>query len=80
MITPDRFHGAAEGRDRLPSWLLGAFALIWIALAIAPRHRQDWLLENVLVFIALPVLVRGYRRLPLSNGAYVALFVFMVLH
>jgi putative membrane protein len=80
MNVPARLTDASAGRRLLPPWLLGAFAVIWIGLAIAPRYREDWLLENVLVIIAVPVLIRGYRRLPLSNGAYVALFVFMVLH
>lgn len=66
--------------DRFPAALLLAFALVWGALAIAPRYREDWLLENVLVFLALPVLVAGYRRLRFSNLAYACLFMFSVLH
>ena len=64
----------------LPLALLIAYAAIWTALAIAPRHRQDWLLENLVVAIAVPVLVLGFRRLRFSNASYVALFVFLVLH
>lgn len=71
--------GGARG-PALPLALLGLFAAIWSALAIAPRYRQDWLLENLLVFVAVPVLAWSYRRLRLSNGSYVALFVFFVLH
>jgi putative membrane protein len=66
--------------DRYPLALLGAFILIFVALAIAPSYRQDWLLENVLVFIALPLLVANYRRLRFSNFAYTCIFVFLVLH
>lgn len=64
----------------MPAVLLAAFAAIWAALAIAPRYREDWLLENVLVFVAVPLLVHAHRRLPLSAGAYGALFAFLVLH
>ena len=65
---------------RFPLLLLVAFAAIWGALAIAPRYRQDWLLENVLVVAAIPLLVYGYRRLRLSNAACLALFVFFTCH
>lgn len=65
---------------RLPMLLLGLFAAWWAALAIAPHYRQDWLLENVLVFLAIPLLVAGHRRLRLSHLAYVLLFVFLVVH
>jgi putative membrane protein len=66
--------------DRYPARLLAAFAAIWTALAIAPWYRQDWLLENVIVFIAVPALVLNFRRLRFSNLAYTCLFVFLVLH
>ena len=69
-----------ERPARLPLLLLGAFALVWTALAIAPSYRSDWLLENLLVFVGVPLLVRGYRTIPLSNANYVALFVFLTLH
>lgn len=60
--------------------LLAAFAAIWVALALAPWYREDWLLENLLVFAALPLLAWGYRSLPFTRTAYVCLFVFLVLH
>jgi len=66
--------------DRYPAALLGLFVAIFIALAIAPWYRQDWLLENLLVFVAVPLLVVNYRRLRFSNFAYTCLFVFFVLH
>ena len=65
---------------RYPAILLAVFALIWTALAIHPWYRQDWLLENVLVFAAVPVLVIQARRMRLSALAWTALFVFGVLH
>jgi len=65
---------------RYPAILLLAFAAVWTALAIAPSYRQDWLLENVLVFVAVPLLVATSRTLRFSNRAYTCLFVFLVLH
>ena len=70
-------------RDRryaYPIALLALFAIIFLALGIAPLYREDWLLENVLVFIALPVLAFGIRRVRFTNLAYTSLFLFFVLH
>ena len=66
--------------DRYPAGLLAAFVAIFAALAVAPWYREDWLLENLLVFVAVPLLVLNYRRLRFSNFAYTCLFVFFVLH
>lgn len=60
--------------------LLLAFATIWLALAIHPLQRQDWLLENLLVLVALPLLVYYGRRRPFSDSTYLQLFAFFVLH
>lgn len=73
--------GARTGVSaRYPPLLLALFLVWWLILAIAPVYRQDWLLENLLVFIAIPLLVLTYRRLRLTNATYTLLFVFFVLH
>lgn len=71
---------AAGARYRFPLALLGAYAAFWTALALRPWYREDWLLENVLVFIALPVLVATAPRLRFTNATYGALCAFLVLH
>lgn len=71
---------APESGRHLPLILLIVFAAIWIALAIAPRYRQDWLLENLPVAVALPILIASYRRLRFSNAAYIGIFSIMTLH
>jgi len=63
-----------------PRLLLALYLLIWLALAVHPKYRQDWALENLLVLVAVPVLIATYRRRLFSNGAYVCLFVFFCLH
>lgn len=60
--------------------LLGVYLLIWTSLAIKPLYRADWLLENVLVAIAVPMLVATYHRLPLSRISYAMLFIFFCIH
>lgn len=63
-----------------PAILLALFSLWFVAWGIAPSFREDWLLENLLVFVAVPTLVWGHSRLRFSNKAYLALFVFFCLH
>jgi len=63
-----------------PAALLAAFCLLWLLLAIAPLFRQDWLLENLLVLIAVPIFVLTRNKLRFSNFAYTCLFVFFALH
>lgn len=65
---------------RYPAALLALFTVWWLALAIDPNYRQDWLLENMLVFAAVPMLVLTYRSLRFSNAAYTCLFLFFALH
>jgi len=60
--------------------LTGLFALLWIALAIAPWHRSDWVLENVLVGAFVVALALGYRHFPLSPASYTLIFLFLCLH
>lgn len=72
--------GASAGRYRFPAALLAVYAAIWTALAIGPWYREDWLLENLLVFVAVPLFVVTAPRLRFANGTYLALFAFLVLH
>ncbi len=65
---------------RYPLTLLVIYGVVWLALAIEPVYRQDWLLENAIVAVALPLLVRTARQLRFSNLTYTCLFVFFVLH
>lgn len=56
------------------------YAVLWTALAIAPLHRSDWVLENVLVALGIAVLVGTAKAFPLSRVSYTMLFVFFCLH
>jgi putative membrane protein len=60
--------------------LAAAFAVLWAALAIAPLHRSDWLLENVLLLLGVAGIVATSRVFPLSRVSYTTLFVFFCLH
>lgn len=82
MNEGTRLAGFAELRRNLVlcQRLVLAYGFIWLVTAIKPVHREDWLLKNLLVFLALPVLVVFYRRRFLSNTSYVLLFIFLTLH
>lgn len=56
------------------------FAGVFIALAIAPLHRADWALENVLVVLAVVLLIVTYRKFPFSRVSYTLIFLFLCLH
>jgi putative membrane protein len=49
-------------------------------LAFNVYNRQDWVLENVLVLLALVALVATSRKFPLSRISYGLIFIFLALH
>jgi putative membrane protein len=71
---------APAGHDRYLLALGVLFGLLWTALAIDPRYREDWALENALTMAFLGALVVFRRRLPLSRLSYTAIFLFLALH
>lgn len=64
----------------LPLVLLAVFVMVVAISAISPTTREDWLMENALVALAIPLLFWDWTWVRLSNAAYVLLFVFGVLH
>jgi putative membrane protein len=60
--------------------LIIIFAAFWIWAAIHPSYQHDWLLENYLVFIFVPIIFILGRYFKLSNVSYTLITVFMVLH
>ena len=72
--------GSVASTLRFGAILLGIFLILFIALGIDPLRRDDWLLENVLVFIAVPLLVLTARRFPFSRISYAGFFVFLCIH
>jgi len=60
--------------------LAGAFIIAWVLAAIRPVFPHDWLLENYLVFIFVPLIILLARYFKLSNLSYGLITVFMILH
>lgn len=61
-------------------FLLVTFLVFWAWSAYQPLHPDDWLLENYLVFLWLPVILLTGRYLKLSNISYTLITMFMCLH
>lgn len=66
--------------ERMVKLLGTLFAILWVVLAIRPLHRQDWVLENVLVLLALPLFLAAYRHHLFSRLSWVLVFLFMCAH
>lgn len=60
--------------------LFFSYLLIWAFLAYAPWYPDDWLLENILVFISLPIILWAGHRVKFSNPSGWMLFIFFVFH
>jgi putative membrane protein len=59
---------------------VSVYLILWIALAISPRDRSDWFLENLLIFISVAVLAITYRRFQFSNASYLLILIFLAFH
>ncbi|MBL6935697.1 MAG: DUF2238 domain-containing protein [Alphaproteobacteria bacterium] len=82
MITTARSAGIPHDfhSNRLLQGVAVLYGVFWLALAVMPLHRPDWLLENILIFITVPSLVLTYRRFAFSELSYVLIAVFLALH
>jgi putative membrane protein len=69
-----------SAHDRFALSLLLIFLAVWIALGIDPWFRSDWLLENLIVFLAVPALILLHQHMPLSKISYSVIFIFLCLH
>lgn len=67
-------------RKRYLRVLFWGYLLIWALLGINPVYRDDWFLENILVFLAVPYVLYIHKKMPLSTLSYTLIFVFLVLH
>src|SRR3989344_4459816 len=61
-------------------FLFVAFVIVWIWAAIEPKFPHDWLLENYLVFIFVPLIIITGIYFKLSNVSYTLITAFMILH
>ncbi len=66
--------------SRFEKILLGCFLAVWIWAAIKPKYQHDWMLENILVVIFVPIIIFGGRYFKLSELSFALLTVFMISH
>jgi putative membrane protein len=57
-------------------WLIA----FWILMAIYPRDRLDWVVENIPVFILVWVMVTTYRIFSFSDFSYLLITIYLSLH
>lgn len=61
-------------------FLLVVFFAFWSWAAYKPVFPEDWLLENYLVFIWVPLIIILGRYFKLSNLSYTLITIFMCMH
>ena len=61
-------------------FLIILFLAFWTWAAINPVYPDDWLLENYLIFIFVPLIILAGFYFRLSNLSYTLITVFMILH
>jgi putative membrane protein len=57
-----------------------AYLALWLALAVHPHDRADWLLENLLVVLLAAALWGSRRLFRFSNASLILILVFLALH
>ena len=70
----------SRSHSRYVGTLFGSYIAIWVLLGLKPFHRSDWVLENALPILVVPILAATYRRFPLSRVSYTLIFIFLILH
>jgi putative membrane protein len=60
--------------------LCGLFAIVFAVSAYRPIMREDWWVENGLVFLFVGALIVGYRWLPFSELSYLLIFLYLSMH
>lgn len=61
-------------------FLIVSFVVVWLWASINPVFPHDWLLENYLVFIFVPVILLVGHYFKLSNVSYTLITIFLILH
>lgn len=61
-------------------FLIISFVAVWVWAAINPVFPHDWLLENYLVFIFVPIILLLGHFFKLSKVSYTLITIFLILH
>ncbi len=66
--------------NRYKIFLLVVFSVVWVWAAWEPLYFDGWLLENLLVFLFVPIILLTGRYFQLSNVSYTLITLFLILH
>jgi putative membrane protein len=66
--------------NRFLHWICALTVLVFLASAYHPDTVFDWALENTLIFCYVPVMIWGYRKLPLSDLSYILILMYVCIH
>jgi putative membrane protein len=66
--------------SRYQKGLVFVFVAVWVWSAVNPKFPRDWILENILVVIFVPIILLLGRYLRLSNASYTLMTMFLILH
>src|SRR6188472_4169700 len=83
MTTPKKGTPGSAPRRRFGRYhliLLAVFVAFWIWSAIHPDYPDDWWLENILVFVGVPLTIGLGYYFRLSNLSYTLITIFLVMH
>lgn len=76
----DRRSSAISTINHIPAACLVGFLILWALVAMDPKHRLVWAIENVLVVPFVLLLVATYHRFRFTGRAYLQMTAFLVLH
>jgi putative membrane protein len=65
------------------NWLKGflvVFLVIWASTLVGTSDMNNWILENVLVFLFLPFLMFAYKKYQFSDVSYLLFCIYLCLH
>ena len=71
---------AMRPKSLIPQIMLAWYAVLFLALAVAPIDVRIWWGSNILPLAFVTVLVLTYRAFPLSNTSYILITAWLTLH
>lgn len=69
-----------RGFTKYQLFLAAVFLFVWILAAINPLDRTGWFLENIVVFIFVPLGILLGRYFKISDISWTCITLFMALH
>jgi len=69
-----------KNNPQLPIVLFIIFGVFWLISSFNPAYRGTWFLENIIVFLCVPIVILSYFKFRLSNLSYILLFILAMLN